>query len=30
MRVVVDAAGSTGIVGNLNFVQILNLATPSP
>jgi hypothetical protein len=30
MRVVVDAAGPTGIVGNLNFAQILNLATPAP
>jgi probable HAF family extracellular repeat protein len=30
MRVVVDAAGPTGIVGNLNFVQITNLTTPAP
>ena len=30
MRVVVDAAGPTGIVGNLNFVQVLTLAVPLP
>jgi hypothetical protein len=29
MRVVVDAAGPTGIVGNLNFVQFLNQTTPA-
>jgi hypothetical protein len=30
MRVVVDAAGPTGVVGNVNFVHVMNLAAPAP
>jgi probable HAF family extracellular repeat protein len=30
MRIVVDAAGPTGVVGNVNFVHIMPLAAPVP
>jgi probable HAF family extracellular repeat protein len=30
MRVVVDAAGPTGVVGNLNFIQVVSTTAPPP